>query len=78
MERIMIDLRNENECSQIRKIFTNKDLVSVEDLLDMICELDDRVSDLEDEINYIKQDIEDNYRQISIEEQVDISDRDFI
>lgn len=78
MDRIMIDLRNENECSQIRKIFTNKDLVSVEDLLDMICELDDRVSDLTDEINYINQDIEDNYKKISIEDQVGISERDFI
>ena len=76
MDRIKIDIRTEG--NQIQKIFYGKDLVSVEDLLDMICELDDRVSDLEDEINYIKQDIEDNYRQISIEEQVDISDRDFI
>jgi hypothetical protein len=78
MDRIMIDLRNENECSQIRKIFTNKDLVSVEDLLDMICELDDRVSDLTDEIRDIKQDLEDNYKRISIEDQVGISERDFI
>lgn len=71
MDRIMIDLRNENECSQIRKIFTNKDLVSVEDLLDMICELDDKVSGLEEQIKDMEQDIEDNYRPISKAEQYD-------
>ena len=78
MERIMIDLRNENECSQIRKIFTNKDLASVEDLLDKICELDDRVSDLEDKIRDIEQDIEDNYRKIDLSEQYGIDNKDFI
>ena len=78
MERIMIDLRNENECSQIRKIFANKDLVTLEEILDMICELDDKVSDLEDKIRDMEQDIEDNYRQIDVSEQYGIDDRDFM
>lgn len=76
MDRIKIDIRSES--NQIRKIFYKLDLVSVEDLLDKIVELDDRVSDLEDEINYINQDIEDNYKRISIEDQVGISESDFI
>ena len=76
MERIKIDIRNES--NQIQKIFYGKDLVSVEDLLDKITELDDQVSDLTDKINYINQDIEDNYKKISIEDQVGISERDFI
>ena len=67
MEKVKVDIREES--NQVRKIFYKKDLVSIEDLLDMICELDDRVSDLEDEINYIKQDIEDNYRKIPVSEQ---------
>lgn len=76
MDRIKIDIRSES--NQIQKIFYGKDLVSIEDLLDKIVELDDRVSDLEDEIRDINQDIEDNYKRISIEDQVGISNSDFI
>lgn len=76
MDRIKIDIRS--EANQVRKIFYNKDLVSIEDLLDKIVELDDRVSDLEDEIRDINQDIEDNYKRISVAEQYDINDEDFI
>ena len=78
MERIMIDLRNENECSQIRKIFENKDLVTLEEILDTLCEYDDKVSDLEDKIRDIEQDIEDNYRKIDLSEQYGIDNKDFI
>ena len=76
MDRIKIDIRS--EANQVRKIFYNQDLVSIEDLLDKIVELDDRVSDLEDEIRDINQDIEDNYKRISVAEQYDIDDKDFI
>ena len=67
MERIKIDIRNES--NQIQKIFYGKDLVSVEDLLDMICELDDKVSGLEQQKKDMEQDIEDNYRKIPVSEQ---------
>lgn len=45
--------------------------VMLEDLLN-------KINILEEEIEDIKQDIEDNYRPIPYSEQVEISDRDFI
>ena len=76
MDNILIDIRT--EASQIKRIFFNKDLVSINDLLDKLCELDDEIEHLEEKIKDIEQDIEDNYRPIPYAEQVGISDKDFI
>lgn len=50
MEKILVDIREENE--SIRDYFKNKDLVSVDDLLnaidDLICERDNLEEKLED------------------------------
>lgn len=65
--------------------FRNKDLVSIEELLDKISELSSRVEELEDELNEkqreyddLEQDLEDNYKPISLKEMYGVSDRDFI
>ena len=61
---------NLKECDDVYVIdeFRNKDLVSVEELLDKISELSSRVEELEDELNEAKReyedledDLEDNY-----------------
>lgn len=67
MEKILVDIREESE--QIKRIFENKDLISIEDLLSKIEELDDDKGYLEDKIKDMEQDIEDNYKPISKLEQ---------
>lgn len=67
MEKILVDIREESE--QIKRIFENKDLISIEDLLSKIEELDDDKGYLEDKIKDMEQDIEDNYKPISKSEQ---------
>ena len=60
------------------KYFPNKDLISINDLLDVITDLDSDVTYLKEKIEDMEQDIQDNYRRISVSEQVGISDKDFI
>ena len=67
MERILIDIREESK--QIQRIFENKDIISLEDLIAKVEELDDDVSDREDKIRDLEQDIQDNYKPIRKEEQ---------
>lgn len=67
MEKILVDIREESK--QIKRIFENKDLISIEDLLSKIEELDDDKGYLEDKIKDMEQDIEDNYKPISKSEQ---------
>lgn len=67
MEKILVDIREESK--QIKRIFENKDLISIEDLLSKIEELDDDKGYLEDKIKDMEQDIEDNYKPISKAEQ---------
>lgn len=67
MKKILVDIREESE--QIKRIFKNKDLISIEDLLLKIEELDDDKEYLEDKIKDMEQDIEDNYKPISKSEQ---------
>lgn len=67
MEKILVDIREESE--QIKRIFENKDLISIKDLLSKIEELDDDKEYLEDKIKDMEQDIEDNYKPISKSEQ---------
>lgn len=76
MENIKVDIRTQS--NQIRQIFKDKDLVTIEELIEKIEELDDTVDYLEDKIRDMEQDIEDNYKRIPYSEQVGISERDFI
>ena len=78
---------NLKECDDVYVTdeFKNKDLVSVEDLLDKISELAAKVEELEDDLKEAKRDyqdleddLEDNYRPISKAEMYGVSDRDFL
>lgn len=73
---VYVDLRNENRW--IRELFSNKDFISVEDLLTKCEDLKDELDHVTEEYEDFKRDVEDNYKRISVEEQLDISDRDFI
>lgn len=71
-----IDIRNEN--SIICDYFKNKDLVSIDELLGAIEDLSLEVERLNEHIEDREKEIADNYRRIPVEEQVGVSERDFI
>lgn len=52
--------------------------MSWNDLLEIIEEKEVDILELKEEMSRLRQDIEDNYKPISISEQVGISNRDFI
>lgn len=52
--------------------------IDTDNLIVMIEDLVNEIKKLKEEIEYIEQDREDNYRPISIEEQVEVYDKDFI
>ena len=56
----------------------NKDLVSLDDILNVLEDLFFDCERLEEEIEDIKDDINDNFQRVSISSQVGIYDRDFI
>lgn len=76
MKDIYVDLRTQNK--SMREAFKNKDLVSVYDLLDKIEDLTFELEAVKEEYEDFKKDVEDNYKYMPIDEQVGISDRDFI
>lgn len=76
MDNVYVDLRNENKW--IKEIFNNKDFVSVEDLLGKCEDLKDELDHVTEEFEDFKRDVEDNYRPVSVTEQLDISDKDFM
>lgn len=76
MKDIYIDLRTQSKT--MRNIFINRDLVSIDDLLDKIEDLTFELEAVKEEYEDFKRDVEDNYKYMPIDEQVDISDRDFI
>lgn len=67
MNEVYIDMRKESKW--ISKYF-NKDLVSIEELLGVIEDLDSELESLQEKYDDLKQDMEDNYRPIPIEEQI--------
>lgn len=77
MDMIKIDIREESE--QIRRIFKNKDLVSVEELLATIEEQDDEISHLEDKYKDLENDMIENYthKPFNPYEEYGINERDF-
>ena len=76
MKNVLIDIRDENEI--IRRTFSNLDMVSVEDMLNEIENLLFEKDRLEEKIKDMEQDKEDNFKRVSISEQVGINDNDFI
>lgn len=75
MNEVYVDLRTETE--RIKKCF-QKDLVSVEDLINKIEELLFDIEHLEEEYSDLQNNLEYNYRPIPISEQVGVYDSDFI
>ena len=76
MDNVYVDLRNENKW--IREIFDNKDLVTIEEMLIKIVDLNEELEYTQEKFEDFKRDVEDNYKRIPVEEQLDISDRDFM
>ena len=77
---------NLKECDDVyvTSEFENKDLVSVEELLDKISELSSKVEELEDDLietrreyEELEEDLEENYRPIPLAELYGVSARDF-
>lgn len=68
MEKVLIDIREEN--NQIKCLFKLKDFVSVEEILDKLCELDDERAYAEERIEDMEQDIEEHYRPIRVEDEI--------
>ena len=59
LENVKIDIREESE--QIKRIFQNKDMVSIEDLIQTIEELDDEIEHLEEEKKELEEYYQENY-----------------
>lgn len=67
-----------NELSEWLAKYFKQDLISIDDLLGVMEDLDSDVKRLEEKIQDLEQDIEENYTSIPIANQCGISDRDFI
>ena len=76
MEDIYIDLRTQN--IWIQREFERQDIVSIEELLEKISDLRSELDETKTDFEIFKQDVKDNYKRVSIEEQLDITDKDFI
>lgn len=57
--------------------YFNKDLISVDDLISVIEDLDGEIDRLKEKIEDIEQNIEDNYRPLHSSELYGVSERDF-
>ena len=75
MNKILVDIRDENDTIKLH--FNNQDFVSIDDLLDKIDELSYTIDNIKEEYEDFKQNVNDNYRQIPVSEQVEVYDRDF-
>lgn len=68
MEKVLIDIREEN--NQIKCLFKLKDFVSVDEILDKLCELDDERAYAEEKVEDLEQDIEENYIPIRADDEI--------
>ena len=75
MDEVYIDMRKEN--AWIRKYF-NSDLVSIEELLATIEDLDGEIEHWKEKYQDLEEDLRENYKPIPYAEQVCVSDSDFI
>lgn len=60
------------------KSFKEKDIYSWDEILDIIQDLESEKFRLEEELEDLKQDMEENYKRISANEQYEVFDDDFI
>lgn len=60
------------------KSFKEKDVYSWDEILDIIQDLESEKFRLEEELEDLKQDMEENYKKISANEQYEVFDDDFI
>lgn len=58
--------------------FKSKDIFTWKEIISVIEDLEADKHTLEEKLEDLKNDIEDNYKRISVSEQVCISDRDFL
>ena len=80
MDRIYINIKDFNEC-YIKKYLEEKfkkDLISLDELIDLVEDVIYDFEYLQDEYRDLKQDLEENYRPIPYAEQVGVYDSDFI
>ena len=73
MEQVLVNLKDDY-CAK----FFNKDLVSIDEILNKLYELENDIEDLKEELEDLKDDVRDNYRPVSYAEQVGYSQKDFI
>ena len=73
MDKVLINLE-EDYC---RKYF-NKDIVSIEEILEKLLELDDELYEQKEKYRELEEDLRDNYKPYTNEELYGISDRDFL
>lgn len=76
MSEIYLDIREWNKWFKDR--FPNKDFISLEELLNDYEELIFDKEHLEEELSDLQNDLESNYKPISVSEQVNVYDNDFI
>lgn len=60
------------------KSFKEKDVYTWNEILDIIQDLESEKFRLEEELEDLKQNMEENYKKISVNEQYEIYDHDFI
>lgn len=60
------------------KSFKEKDVYNWEEILDIIQNLESEKFRLEEELEDLKQDMEENYKRIPVNEQYEIYDHDFV
>lgn len=75
MDKVLIDIRKETR--ELKEYFNQADTISISDLIDAVDNLIYEKHCLEEEIEDIKQDIQDNYKPIPYSKQVEVSDKDF-
>ena len=77
MEQVYINLKDMNECFTKRYLqeTLKKDLVSVNELIGLIEDLKGDYDVLQEKYEDLEQDMRDNYKPISVEEQIGYSER---
>lgn len=66
----MLYLKTNELNTWISKYFQNKDLITVDDLIACIEDLDGELDHLREELENVIQDRDDNYKRKSVEEQI--------
>lgn len=75
MDNVFIKKEELNSC--ITRHLPNKDLISIDDLIGAIEDLDSEVNEWEMKYDDLYNDLQDNYKPISQAEQYEVSEGDF-